>query len=656
VTKALRASLVIVGGSGILFLFLTRFAPALLLLRETLPPVLGASVVLLACFGAGSVAIPIAAWIFRNVALAEDRQGQERGALDALIVGVPFFGTLIAVVALIGIALPVAVITLTIVFAILGAWRLGTARPSNGSLCVFAHPLLVPPILLAAIEAITPVNSPDELIYKLAVPKAWLMYGKMIELPLASNSYYVAAARTGDLAALVLAGGVAAKLVHFGIYLAALAMLERLARRLGAVSPVWVAAVFAWTPALMLVAGWAWDDWVLIALFALSLDRWEAWKAATSDPEVATSGNATDLAICFAALGGAVASKYTALFWLLIFFAIVTVTMRRKPRFVVAAAIVIALFGGLFYVRNLVWTGSPVAPMLLAQSPTVHHHDSTGFLSGWNQLGDYVIEPGLVDEALGVLLPFSILAAVFAVRRRRMAHILILGLVQTLILVTIGPGARLLISGVMPLAVCGAVVMTEVWAEMGGRWRVLLGIAAGIAIAGHAVLVLFVVDSYDWLPYLGGQKSAHQYLELTRPFMRPYDWIAAHTPVESRILLLGETRAYYLQRQAVWGTNFDGPRIASWLGQSHSPDELQRSIWKSGITHIILHKPWYRIEGPGVPPANMLEREYLLDVSPDTDALVTAFLKTRAVLRYRDAEYLIFEVMTQTKGAPSAPR
>ncbi|MGH9810454.1 MAG: hypothetical protein ACRD9W_24945, partial [Terriglobia bacterium] len=361
------------------------------------------------------------------------------------------------------------------------------------SLSIFAHPLLVPPILLAAIEAITPVNSPDELIYKLAVPKAWLMYGKMIELPLASNSYYVAATRTADLAALVLAGGIAAKLVHFGIYLAALAMLHRLARRLGAAAPVWIAAVFAWTPALMLVAGWAWDDWALIALFALSLDRWESWRSATSDPDVATSGNATSLAICFAALGGAVATKYTALFWLLVFFGIAAVTMRRKPRQLVAAAIVTAVFGGLFYVRNLVWTGSPVAPMLLAQSPTVQHHASTGFFSAWTGLGDYVIEPGLVDEALGVLMPLSILAAVFAVKRRQFTHLLILGFVQALILLTLGPGARLMISGVMPLAICGAIVMTEVWEGMGGLWRVLLGTVAAIALAGQTVLVLFVV-------------------------------------------------------------------------------------------------------------------------------------------------------------------
>ncbi|MGH9420277.1 MAG: hypothetical protein ACRD3J_09905, partial [Thermoanaerobaculia bacterium] len=354
-------------------------------------------------------------------------------------------------------------------------------------------------------------------------------------------------------------------------------------------------------------------------------------------------------------LGGAVATKYTALFWLLVFFGIAAVTMRRKPRQLVAAAIVTAVFGGLFYVRNLVWTGSPVAPMLLAQSPTVQHHASTGFFSAWSGLGDYVIEPGLVDEALGVLMPLSILAAVFAVKRRQFTHLLILGFVQALILLTLGPGARLMISGVMPLAICGAIVMTEVWEGMGGLWRVLLGTVAAIALAGQTVLVLFVVDSYDWLPYLSGQETAHRYLERSRPYVHAYDWITAHTPVTSRVLLLGETRAFDLQRQAVWGTNFDGPRIASWLDQFRSPDEMQRAIWQGGITHVVLHKPWYLIKGPGVPPAGMLAREYLLEVPPKTDAVVTAFLKTRAVLRYRDAEYLIFEVVPRAGMSQTPP-
>ena len=51
------------------------------------------------------------------------------------------------------------------------------------------HPLLAIAIGIAFIEAITPVSSPDELVYKLAIPHAWQLYGRMIELPLNSNSY-----------------------------------------------------------------------------------------------------------------------------------------------------------------------------------------------------------------------------------------------------------------------------------------------------------------------------------------------------------------------------------------------------------------------------------------------------------------------------------
>ena len=55
---------------------------------------------------------------------------------------------------------------------------------------------------------------------------------------------------------------------------AALVTVRRLGDRLAPGSVVWVAAVLAWTPALLLIAGWAWSEWGVLALLFLSYLGW----------------------------------------------------------------------------------------------------------------------------------------------------------------------------------------------------------------------------------------------------------------------------------------------------------------------------------------------------------------------------------------------
>src|SRR5205807_9353763 len=125
------------------------------------------------------------------------------------------------------------------------------------------HPLLAIAIAIAFITAIAPVNSPDELVYKLAIPHAWQLFGRMIELPLNSDSYLAMALQSADLSALALGGGIAAKLAHFGVYLAVIAVVRR-------IGGDWSAIALAFTPALMIIAGWAWSEWGVLGLLLLS--------------------------------------------------------------------------------------------------------------------------------------------------------------------------------------------------------------------------------------------------------------------------------------------------------------------------------------------------------------------------------------------------
>ncbi|HET7435961.1 MAG TPA: hypothetical protein VFN10_14730 [Thermoanaerobaculia bacterium] len=613
-TDVRRAIPLLAAALGLTLLFLFRFQPAALLLGETLPPLFAASAALLACFAAGKLAL---------LALKRDAD-----PLTSLLIGYTTFGTLVGLVAWTGLAIHELIPIVTIAFASLGAVMLLRARWSGGARPADFFALLIP-IAIAFIAAITPVSSPDEMIYKLAVPHAYLEYGRMLELPLNSNSYLALATHGTDLAALALHGGTAAKLARFGLFLATLLVLLRFARRIAGEQAWWPVAAITFTPALAIVAGWCWDEWAVIGLAMLALDAFEA----------------DDHTIAFAAAGGAIASKYTALPWLFAF-AIVAAFRIRNARALAKAALLVAAFGGFFYVRNLIWTGSPVAPLLERDAPAVMNYKTGESFSGWRELarGSDIFDKNIVDESLGIMMPLSALAALFAIRRRDrvMRDLLLIGLIQLPILISIAPGSRNIVMGVVPLALAGSAMCVEIWRNASRALRFALSAVAAIALIAQLALIGFVFESYEYARYLAGRETASAYLARLQPFTKLYSHIAATTPPTARLLLLGETRVFHLDRQAVWGGNLDGPRIANWLAQFPNAAALHDALRAQGITHVVLGSARYRVASGQ--PLTMLERETILEVPSRTDAIITELLKTRAALRYRDEGYLLFEL------------
>ncbi|HWS73110.1 MAG TPA: hypothetical protein VN605_13420, partial [Thermoanaerobaculia bacterium] len=365
-TERAAAAAILLAGGGMTALFLSRFrAASTLLLGELARPLAAAVITILAVLAAGFAAIAIARRIFGA------RRGGDVSAIDALLIGYPAFGTLIGGMAWISTAPVVPVTLLAAACGVVALLRRRIAvRIAAPSL------LLAIPILLAIVEAITPVNSPDELAYKLAIPQQYLLYGRMLKLPLTSHSYLVLATSLTDLAALAIGGPIAAKLARLLLYLAALGVLQRFGRRLAGEGARWITAVMAWCPTLMLIAGWAWSEWAVIGLLVLALDRFERWLD-LRDP--------SDAAIAFAAAGAAAATKYTALPFLLAFGLLVLLRMR-DAKLLARGALIVALFGGFFYARNAVWTGSPFAPLLLPDSPKIDNYRSGGRFSGFTDL------------------------------------------------------------------------------------------------------------------------------------------------------------------------------------------------------------------------------------------------------------------------------
>jgi hypothetical protein len=629
-------------GTALLALFVVRFHEPIEFVGRYGWPLAAAVVVLLAALASGHLGLIGARRAFARWADLDDLPAPPDPVM-ALLVGAPLLGSVLGLLAWPGVQARAAVVAATAVLAVAGAALLWRGRPSVGTLPrAGALLLLAPPVAIAVLLALAPVASPDELIYKLAVPKEWLLRGGMVELPLNSHSYFATALSAVAMAALALSGGVAAKLAHVGLYLAALAALHRLGERLAPGAGAAVAVAFSWTPALAAIAGWAWSEWALVGLVAVAC---EAWLALRDAPAAAPAAR---LAL---ALGGAAAVKATALPVILglaaaAFLARECLPPRRRGALVALLAAGIAAAGGVFYLRNLVWTGSPLAPLGLPDAPKVEHFRSAGELSPLAELlrGYDVFNGEMADDSLGVLLPLAVVLAPLAARRRGAGRDLVVaGGVALGVLLVPAPMSRLLAPALVPL-VAAAAALVGVWATQGPPRRAALAAVAAVALAAQAQLAFWVVAEFDLSDVALGREETAAYIARHQPYARAFAWMGERLPAGATVLCIGESRTYDLPRRAIATGNLDGPRMARWLAQAPDAAALARQAAAAGATHVLLHRPFVVVTATPLAALSPLQRELVLELPPATWRRVQAMLVTHATPVYRDEGYEVYEL------------
>jgi hypothetical protein len=495
-----------------------------LALRIALPLLLAACEVV-ACIGAGVVV----------------RARLEWKRLDPVVdflVGYPLFGTLCFLIGLVQVS-TWTMLPLLVVCGLLGAYALSVAKPPLPRMPLSLPIAIV--FLCALVAALAPPSSLDELTYHLAVPKQWLLEHRAIELPLLSHSYFPLGIESADLPSLALLGndgGLASHLLHLACALAVALLIWR------RTESALVTAAIVTTPALAIIAGWSLVDWPLIgACIVLWIGDDDATEAA--------------------ALGAGLLIKYT-----FIPFAVIAMLAKRKWR---PALLGIAI-GCVFFVRNLVLTGNPLAPFFAAAAPHVMHYRGAPYLTS------YIFDTQFIDESLGAsllallplasgLLPLALLAAAIA-------------------LFFLAPSSRLLV----PYLVVPAMSAKP------PRWmRWLLA----IAIAVQTLLVVYYVDRTGAFGVLAGDTD-RAYLTKARPSYASIEWLNAALPPDSRTLVIGTGETFWLDRRVRGGGNFDSQRVSRYL-TTPAPEALRERLRKDGITHVA-------IVSVTAPPTSVLQK------------------------------------------------
>jgi hypothetical protein len=377
------------------------------------------------------------------------------------------------------------------------------------------------------VAAQAPPTSLDELAYHLAVPQAWVLEGRAVELPLLSHSYFPLGIESADLPALSLLGtkdgGVASHLLHL---IAAIATCWLIARR----TQSWLmTAAIVTTPALAVTAGWSLVDWPLVGLFVAMLDE--------DDPSAATAGG--------------LLTKYTFAPFAILVWAF----NRKRPHW-------IALAGLVFYIRNLVLTFNPVAPFFSADAPHV---------SGFRELAlaDYVFDPKFIDEALGA----SILTLpAFATGAIALGCA---GIAIALFFLT--PSARILVPYLVVPSMSGVDALKKRW----------VAIVIAIAVVMQTFFVVAFTARGGAFSLLAGGASEDDYLRRQRGNYASIEWLNQTMPPDARALVIGTGETYWFTRRVRGGGNFDGPRVARYL-EADAPHSLHTRLRRDGITHVIV--------------------------------------------------------------------
>jgi hypothetical protein len=578
-------------GAGAIALWLSQAEWQSLLLQRWIYPAGLATAEVLAAIGVSVFMHALSRRVLRSAEESPDLAAH-------LVLGLPLFGTLAFLVALVSTArAPMAsVLAVPAAGGALVFWRrrvrlsLG-GMPGATGLAAFG--LLVAAAGVALLWATLPPATIDEVAYHLAVPKTWVLEGRALQLPLLSHSYFPFGVESAHLPALSILGdrgALSAHLVHLAVTVAVLSRVVRwVSARSSLGAGLIAAAALATPPALVTSAGLAWNEWPLLGASLILFFALE--RLARDEAQPAT------LAL---ALAAGLLTKYTFAAYAAALFAGELVLLRaRRPllRALLFAALAGGALGSVFYLRNLLWTGNPVAPFLQPLAPALSHFNRAGNII--ELLRRYVYDAQMMDESIGATLVLPVLVLLPAIAwlaRERFLRTASLALaVAALLILGTGPSARLLVPFLAPVTLVGVLALEQV--PLRGVFRALILSAAALQTLEAAFfLQTFAPFSILQKAPEGGPRLAPKAFLAQRAenFFPAIDAINAALPPGSRVLVVGLHRLYWFSRPARGGGNFDGPRVAAYL-DAESPARLREKLRSDGITHVAIFKTLIKV-------------------------------------------------------------
>ena len=453
-------------------------------------------------------------------------------------------------------------------------WLLVRSAPAlaGGVIAIFTL-LIVPQLLLPAISS-------DGLRYHLALPKLYLLEGRVLFYPWDVHAAMPQAAEMLYMLMMPFGGGEAAKILHATFFVGSLAVLalfvhhDRTSRRAAAAAALCLAA----TPAVLASAGVAFVD--LFALFHLGvaclLVRFRCHPL-----------------VIGVVLAGALSTKWTAApaVAALALLAICAHRRRRTVRYALLLATPIVLVVLPLTVRNAIATGDPFYPIGMGlvdraipgvsqerfDYVTQVHAEIPGPLGipwGANVSG---VQP---DEVVGWhhLLGLIVAPLLIGSRRLRPAGVLIVS--YLLIGLHYHPSSRLSMPLIWGLAAYEGVALARLrhWASI---------VAAVICAPALVVAAGVQLEFGRPLDYLRGRISRADVQRLAVP-AADAAFFVNQLPVGGKVMALDFPAPYLFDRPWIAEGTANDPPLQIWLRAGASGDRLRAELRSRHVRYLVV--------------------------------------------------------------------
>lgn len=471
---------------------------------------------------------------------------------------------------------------------------------------LYERPVLGLAILVVAAVVVGPAAAPeifyDALNYHLGLQSQYLIDGEIRFVPTFVHSAFPAYLDVLLGLCLGLGGPAVGKffnvlLFWLGCCATAAFVQEVMAdERAGLAGAVTVATI----PGVVVMTTMCGIDAALIgfaAMAGLALARMRA----------ASAGDVSRL-VCLAAVGAGISagSKYTGL-WLVGALA-VAIMVSLEPRRAFSAVLLFVgmsvLIASPWYVRNMLATGDPVYPVLSAlmgneearwaverlqrDVPAVGLSVSaigeliTGLLNNPGRFGAGA-EPGvLVPLGLGAVLAASWRVPVLRPWAVAIVAYVVVWLSQSSVIRYIYP--------IFPFCALGvAYIVSGVtnWIRRSAPIHAVLVMLALLPIGQSIRTLDSLYGASDVAAMFTGTLSKDEYLSRRLAYYPAAQWINTHTPSDSHVYYLGETRLLYLNRSVSMSSAYDHNEIGALLAAA-APSFITH-LKNRGVTHIVIN-------------------------------------------------------------------
>ncbi|HVZ80485.1 MAG TPA: hypothetical protein VHE12_06725 [bacterium] len=469
----------------------------------------------------------------------------------------------------------------------------GWDRPMAALLCVYA--------VLLVLQDLLPETFYDSLNYFLGIPAYWWSRHGMVDQPFHALSGYPFGGSLIYLNAFLLAGGQGAKVLA-GAFLMATALLAwAWTEEKG--YPRWTMAVAVLTFPLLYLNAWATrvDSLVTLVLLLFFYCVQKVLEGKRDSAWMALGGLLASLALSI---------KPTALVPVL--GGVAGLLLAGKgARFLGRAlggwGLSFLLGMGPWLLRDLVHTGDPFFPYVQALSgiralPVAGYlrmvHENQQFLPMDHGLGSWVTlpwrltMPGAGDGQFLGPIPLAVLPLLvwLALRRgpvRPMAWIFWLTAVA-------GLGLSHMLRFSLPVLTFGLLLTGVLFSSLKpSPWR---AVWPGVVLL-NAVLCFpqLLSLSAQWSaggPFWTGAEDADQYLSrrLGPADMEMTRIVDRNLPRDSRLLLVGDSRALYYDRQVLAQSAFDEPFFATAVRKGKDEEGVLRELRRSGIDYVVVDR------------------------------------------------------------------